>query len=243
MAVFSILTVLVSPIGGAIGAAAAFVVAYAYVFRLAGRRAGEDRYGAYADERGLDRHAKGSLPPLTPLLRMGDRRGAEQIMTGVLPGGLSGTLALYTYEVDVADTEDEPTIDYFDLTVALTDLPETAAAVSDLFCERQAGVRSAGGDAGMGTNRQLVVSDEAFGERYEVLFGPRDDEGRLRRLFSPDFVAWLTDDAPPELAFELVAGSLSVHLEGHVDTDEELDELCEVAGVIVERLRENARGR
>jgi hypothetical protein len=95
----------------------------------------------------------------------------------------------------------------------------------------------------MGTNQQLVVSDEAFGERYEVLFGPRDDEGRLRRLFSPDFVAWLTDDAPPELAFELVAGSLSVQLEGHVDTDEELDELCEVAGVIAERLRENARGR
>ena len=123
IAVFSILTVLARPLAGAIGAVAVLVLTYVIVFLLAGRRAGEDFYGAYAEERGLEHQRNGSLPAATPLLRSGDSRGAEQLITGDLPGGLSGTLALYTFELKTEDGEGEPDVDYFDYSVVLANLP------------------------------------------------------------------------------------------------------------------------
>ncbi len=240
-AVFSILTVIASPVAGAIGAAATLVLTYVVVFVIAGRRATEDFYSSYAEERGLARRLGGALPSATPLLRKGDRRGAVQIMTGELPGGLTGTLGLYTCESDTRDGDGEPDVDYFDYTVVLSDLPETAAKARGLHCERRSGFRVPGSEDPAAKGRRLELGDEAFERAFEIFFDPRDDERWLRGLFSPDFVAWLTATAPPGLAFELVAGSLNVNVEDHLDSVEELDELCEAAAVVAERLREAAR--
>ncbi len=88
--------------GFAIGAAAAagvVVIAVLCVFALANSAAHEDFFNAYATGRGLARiDGKTNLPPLTPLLRKGDHRYAEQRFNGVLPGGLNGSLCLYTIE-------------------------------------------------------------------------------------------------------------------------------------------------
>src|SRR5687767_3909526 len=47
---------------------------------------------------------KSQLPPVTPLLQRGDHRYAEQRFDGVLPGGVHGSLCLYTYEEDRKST-------------------------------------------------------------------------------------------------------------------------------------------
>lgn len=240
IAVFSILTVLASPIAGAIGAAVTLVGSYVIVFVLAGRRAAENLYAAYAKQRGLEHRSRGSIPALTPLLRRGERRSAEQIMTGELPGGLTGTLALYTCESDTSDGDDDAGTDYFDYTVALADLPESTAKLNgSLRCERRLGFRVPGSEDGVRHSRRLQLGDEEFDGAFEVFFDPRDDERWLRALFSSEFVAWLTDETRPELAFELVGGSLVVNVEDHLEHPEELDELCEAAAAVAERLRED----
>ena len=242
IAVFSILTVVASPLAGGLGAAVVLVGTYVIVFVLAGRRADEDFYGLYAEERGLLREQRGSIPPVTPLLRAGESRAASQVMTGELPGGLGGTLALYTYEldayeVDPGEDESEPEVDYFDFTVVLADVPE-AALLSELSCEPRAGVGRPSSMKASGRNRRLVLGDESFDSNYEVFFDPRSDERRLRALFSAEFTSWLTDEAPPELGFELASGSLNVNVEDHIESVDELDELCEAAAVVSGRLRE-----
>lgn len=246
-AVFSILTVLASPLAGAIGAAAVLVLTYVIVFVLAGRRAGEDFYGSYAEERGLEHRRNGSLPPATPLLSTGENRGAAQLLAGDLPGGLSGTLALYTYEfettyeLETEGGEGEPDVGYFDYTVVLAKLPE-AAVLSDISCEPRSELGGSGGRDAGDTRRRLLLGDEAFDTGYEVLFSPRGDERLLRALFSPEFTRWLTREAPPDLAFELASGSLGVSVEDHMDSVEELDALCAAAALIAARLRSAAPG-
>ena len=66
---------------------------------IANGRAREDFFNAYANGRGLSRvGGRSTLPPVTPLLQKGDNRYAEQRFNGVLPGGMDGSLCLYTYE-------------------------------------------------------------------------------------------------------------------------------------------------
>lgn len=87
--------------GVGIGAAAAggvVLLALLIVFLLARSAAAEDFFAAYAKGRGLERTSgKSGLPPLTPLLQRGDERYRQQRFDGVLPGGMNGSLAHYTY--------------------------------------------------------------------------------------------------------------------------------------------------
>src|SRR4051794_27279166 len=76
---------------GAIAAAAVVVVVLVIVWAIANWGAAEDFYIAYANGRGLARiDGRSTLPPITPLLRKGDSRYAEQRFNGVLPGGMDG---------------------------------------------------------------------------------------------------------------------------------------------------------
>jgi len=92
-----------------IGAGAAGVVlllALLIVFLIASSQAANDFFAAYAKSRGLTRIAgRGSLPPVTPLLQRGDRRYTDEIFNGLLPGGLSGSLAHYTFEETSTDSD------------------------------------------------------------------------------------------------------------------------------------------
>lgn len=232
-AVFSVLVVLAGPIAAAIGAFVVFAAAYVIVFIVAGRRASADFYEDYADEHGLSRLVDGSLPEATPLLRRGDRRGAEQVMSGLLPGGLDGTLALYTYEREAQESDEDA---YFDHTVVVTTLSGSPLRLGALYCERKLGLSGASGEAAAPGTRTLQLGNWAFDARYQLMRGGGSDDATVRRLLNPDFVSWLVGEAPPEIAFELVAKCLTVSIEGHLDTFEELDELCEAAAVIAATL-------
>jgi hypothetical protein len=228
-------------VGLALAAAAAIlVVSVAYV--IASGRAREDFFGAYAAGRGLSRSSgRIDLPPSTPLLRKGDRRYAEQVMNGVLPGGASGAIGLYTYEVKTTDSEGNTDTDYYRFTVVLHDVPAVAVRCSDVYCQRREGFRFM--DAAEDVFRRmqrLELESEALDKRYEIFFGARDDPNWMKQLFSPSFIVWLTTEAPDDFAFELSAGSLCVSVKDHYDDAAELDRLCAAAGAVAARLAEEA---
>ena len=226
---------------GAGGAVLVFLLVAAIVFAIASSRAKEDFFAAYARGRGLNRQQKGTLPATTPLLRKGDRRYGEQIMNGTLPGGLPGTVALYTYEEETTDSDGDRDTEYYRFTVVMHDLPAVAARVSDVCCQRRSGFRFMDSAEDVFRRMQrLELESEAFDKRFEVFYGANDAELFLKQLFSPSFIVWLAEQAPDQLAFELSAGSLCVNVKGHHDSAPEFDEICEAAAVVARRLAEEA---
>lgn len=228
-------------VGAAIGAGAAvavIVLLFLILFLIASGRAKEDFFNAYATSRGLNRQGgQGMLPPTTPLLRKGDRRYAEQIMNGTLPSGLPGALALYTYEERSRDSEGNEEVEYYRFSVVLHDIPAAAQHVSDVYCQRRSGFRwMDSAEDKFRRMKRLELESTDLDKRYEIFFGPNDDEVWLKRLFSPKFIVWLSEQAPDGLAFELSAGSLCVNRKGHHNNSADLDHLCEGAGEIARRL-------
>lgn len=230
--------------GAAIGAAAAalvVVVAVGIAFAVATSRAKEDFFEAYATGRRLNRVKKGSLPPSTPLLRKGDRRYGEQIMNGVLPGGLPGAAALYTYEVDTTDSDGDRDTDYYRFTVVMHDLPTVAPHLADLYCERRSGFRWTDSiEDAFKRMQRLELESEALDRRYEIFYGAHDSENWMKELFSPSFIVWLVEQPPDDFAFEFSGGSLCVNVKGHHDNAAELDRLCEAGAAVALRLTEEA---
>jgi len=222
----------------ALGALLVFLIAYV----IASGRAREDFFSAYASARGLNRTpGRTTLPPSTPLLRKGDRRYAEQVMNGTLPGGAPGALGLYTYEVETTDSEGNEDTDYYRFTVVLHDIPSAAAKVADVYCQRREGFRFMDSAEDLFRRMQrLERESEALDKRYEIFYGAADDTNWVKQLFSPSFIVWLTERPPEHFAFELSAGSLCVSVKGHCDNAAELDRLCAAAGEVARRLAAEA---
>ncbi|HEX2264719.1 MAG TPA: hypothetical protein VHH14_00380, partial [Solirubrobacterales bacterium] len=127
---------------GAAAAGAVFLLTLLIVWLLASGKAADDFFRAYAEGRKLQRtDGKSQVPPVTPLLRKGDRRYAEERFDGVLPGGLDGSLCLYTYEEESRDSDGNKQTTYMHHTIAMTQLPDTAPFVQELFCNRRFGFR------------------------------------------------------------------------------------------------------
>ena len=223
---------------GGVAAAAAVLLVLLIVYVLASNAAEEDFFSAYAEGRGLSRQSgKGHLPPTTPLLRKGDNRYTEQIMDGTLPGGLPGAIGLYTYEEETRDSDGNKDTTSYKFTVVMHDLPAVAPKVADLFCQRRSGFRFMdSAEDKFRRMQRLELESDALDRRYEIFYGANDDEIWMKRLFSPKFIVWLTEQPPKDFAFELSAGSLCVNVKGHYDTAEKLDTLCEAASHVARRL-------
>ncbi len=228
-------------IGGG-GALAVLLLALLVVFLIASSQAANDFFTAYADSRGLTRIAgKGSLPPVTPLLRKGDRRYTEEIFNGLLPGGLSGSLAHYTCEDTSTDSNGNRDTTYYHFTVAVSQLPETAPFLSELALQRRSGFRFLDGAEDVFRSRQRVeLESELADKKFEIFTGKSDDMVKARRVFPPTFIVWLGEEAHKGIAFELVAGAYVANIKGHLKTADELDAFCRDAAVIARRLDEEA---
>ncbi len=227
--------------GAAIGAAVAVGMALLVlliIFVLASGAAKEDFFSSYASARGLHRASgKTSLPPTTSLLRKGNRRYAEQVMNGTLPGGAAGALALYTYEVDTTDSDGDRDTDYYRFTVVLHDVPSVAAKVADINCQRRSGFRVLDSAEDVFRKMQrLELESEVLDKNFEIFYGPNDDEVWMKQLFSPTFIVWMTERTPKGMAWELSAGALCVYVRGHYDDAAELDAICVAAGEVASRL-------
>jgi hypothetical protein len=230
--------------GVAVGGGAAAVVlllAVMIVFVMASSQAKEDFFSAYASSRKLNRAGTMTLPPSTPLLRKGDKRYAEHVMNGTLPGGFPGAIGLYTYEVETTDSEGDHDTDYYRFTVVLHDIPHSAHKVSEVLCQRRSGFRFMDSAEDVFRRmKRLELESITHDKRYEVFYGAHDDENWLKQLFSPSFIVWLSDNAPENFAFELSAGSLCANVKGHKNSAAELDAICEAAAVVARRLAEES---
>ncbi|HSR94685.1 MAG TPA: hypothetical protein VLK56_07440 [Solirubrobacterales bacterium] len=232
-------------VGPAIGAAAALAVlllGLLVVFAIADSRAEDAFFTAYAEQRGMALSGKGPLPPATPLLRKGDARYAERALAGPLADGVDGVLALYTYEDETTDSEGNTQTNYYRYTVGLAQVPECARFVPELYCQRKSGLRALEKleDVFRRSKQRVKLESEALDERYEIFAGKEQDPNRLRRLFSPTFIVWLTDSAPEKFAFELVDGALCCYVHGHEKKAAELDTIRVASASVATRLREEA---
>jgi hypothetical protein len=228
-------------IGGG-GAIVVLLLALLIVFLIASSQASNYFFTAYAKSRGLTRiGGKASLPPVSPLLRRGDRRYTDEIFNGLLPGGLSGSLAHYTFEETSTDSNGNRDTTYYHYTVAVSQLPETAPFVSELALQRRAGFRFLDGAEDIFRSRQRVETEsELADKKFEIFTGKNDDMVKARRIFTPTFLVWLGEEAHKGMAFELVAGAYVANTKGHLKKADELDAFCKDAAVIARRLDEEA---
>jgi len=232
-------------LGAAIGGAAAagvFLVSLLIVFEIADSKAEEDFFETYAAQRGLALSGRGPLPPATPLLCKGDDRYAERALAGPLAEGVDGILALYTYEDETIDSEGNRQTNYYRYTVGLAEVPECAAHVPELFCQRKFGLRSLEKleDAFRRSKQRVKLESEALDKRYEIFAGTNQDQVWLRRFFSPTFVVWLAEEAPKKFSFELVGGTLCCYVSGHKENAAELDTVRAASATVAARLREES---
>ncbi len=234
--------ILLSVTVGAAAAGATFLLSLLIVFAIADSKAEDAFFETYASERGLALSGRGPLPPATPLLRKGDDRYAERAMAGPLADGVDGVLALYTYEDETTDSEGNRQTNYYRYTVGLAEVPECVAHIPELFCQRKSGLRALEGleDAFRRSKQRVKLESEALDERYEIFSGSEQDQVWLRRLFSPTFIVWLSEEAPKKFAFELVGGTLCCYVKGHKKSASDLDTVAAASASVAGRLREEA---
>jgi hypothetical protein len=233
---------LAGPAVGAAGLAATTIVALLIVFGVADSRSEDAFFQVYGEQHEMVVYGRGRLPEATPLLRKGNDRYAERALEGDLGGGVKGTLALYTYEDETTDSEGNRQTNYYRYTVGLAQVPECAAFVPELYCQRKSGLRALEKleDVFRRSKERVKLESEALDERYEIFAAKTQDANRLRQLFSPTFIVWLSDSAPEKFAFELVDGTLCCYVKGHKKKAAELDTIRAASTAVATRLREEA---
>jgi hypothetical protein len=234
--------ILLGPGIGAAAAAMALLLGLLIVFAIADSHAEDAFFTAYADQRRMALSGKGPLPGTTPLLRKGDERYAERALAGPLADGVDGVLALYTYEEETTDSKGNRQTNYYRYTVGLAEVPECAGFVPELYCQRKFGLRALEKfeDVFRRSKERVELESEALDERYEIFAGKGQDANRLRQLFSPTFIVWLSDSAPEKFAVELVDGTLCCYVNGHKKKAAELDTIRAASAAVATRLREEA---
>ena len=208
-----------------------------FIAQSRARRAEESLMAQYAGQRRLVYSPSGRLPESTPLLSAGTSRQTQDLMAGLLPGGLQGTLAHYTYYVRHSSGQGQSTTTPYPHTVVLVQVPESTAFVRRLLCQE----RRLGGGSFFGINLsgddEVVLESAAINERYRIKTGSGQDQAWLRELFTPVFIDWLATKAMAEFSFELVDGLLVVSVGERLDRADKLDWLCGAATYVAGRLR------
>jgi hypothetical protein len=237
-----VLAAAVHPAIGGIALVVLVLVGIVIVFAIADSRAADAFFSLYASEHQMELGGRAPLPPLTPLLRKGDDRYAERTLAGQLAPDCGGVLALFTYEEEHTDSDGNRETKYYRYTVALTSVPECQAHVPELYCQRKFGFRALEKfeDVFRGSKERVKLESDALDDKYEIFSRKDQDANWLRQLFAPTFIVWLTDDAPPKFAFELVDGNLCCYVSGHKEDAADLDTLSAATAAVARRLREES---
>jgi hypothetical protein len=221
-------------------------VVAALAFRRADRRAEDDFFSAFAAGAGLAHYATWDLLPLTPLLGAGDRRRLEHWMSGPLGDGVTGALALYTYDTRERRRSAEGVGEQWEhhrFTVAVVDAEAALQRLPGVYLRpRRALVARLDGSGDWLSGhalREVELESERFCERYDLRTGAESDEIPVRALFAPSFVLWLAEHPLP-LGFELSAGTLVVYVERRLEDAGHLAMLCEATAAIARRVAAEA---
>jgi hypothetical protein len=232
-------------LGPAIGAAiavGALLLGLLIVYAIADSHSEDAFFNVYGEQRGMVVYGRSRLPEATPLLRKGDDRYAERTLEGELADGVKGMLALYTFEEETTDGKGNRQTNYYRYTVGLAEVPECTGFLPELYCQRKSGLRALEKfeDVFRRSKERVKLESEAMDERYEIFSATGQDPNRLRQLFSPTFIVWLSESAPEKFAFELVGGNLCCYVSGHKKKAEELDTMRAAAAAVATRLREES---
>ena len=160
---------------------------------------------AFAKAHGLSFHPGGSLPPHGHLLTRGGK--VEGLCEGMLPGGVEGKLANYTYTYETTDSDGHSTSHTRRFTIVVTSVPQSIGFMPSL------GFHGAESEmTGIGAGLDQMVQVDLGG--HAGLKGSRcyrykgASETWTRRLFSPALIDWLAR-SEPDLGFELADGVLT----------------------------------
>jgi hypothetical protein len=232
----------VAPLIGAIAFVVIVALGVGIAFAVADRRAADAFFSQYAAKHDLVLGGRSDLPSLTPLLAKGDRRYAKRTLSGQLAADCGGVLALYTYEEQESDGQGGSETNYYNYTLGLTAVPECADRLPELYCQRKFGFRALQKveDVFRRSKQRVELESEALDDKYEIFSRKDQDANWLRQLFSPTFIVWLTDSAPPKFAFELVGGNLCCFVSGHKEDSADLEAISAATAMVARRLREEA---
>ncbi|MDQ3759603.1 MAG: hypothetical protein M3331_06655 [Actinomycetota bacterium] len=203
----------------------------------------------YARENRLGRE-RNPLPAVTPLLLQPWGRTDAHVF-GAHPSGFNGRIGVFNFV--------RPARMYLNVTmqlitrgwwspsdgnrmlVALTQLPESRRTLPVLLCERKYGgaILDSVEETARGLKRVRLESVE-LDRRYEVFTHPLQEPVWIRRLFSPSFVVWMTEELTQELSFEIFDGHLCVASPVKDEEKlsvEEVERMSKLAHTLTERVR------
>ncbi|MGB0121315.1 MAG: hypothetical protein WBP55_10220 [Solirubrobacterales bacterium] len=238
----AVVGVFIGPAFAGGGFVAGLVIGVLITLWVADHRAEEAFFDAYAKARGLTREKNVQLPAITPLLQKGDSRKTEEMFSGQLNDDFVGSLALYTYTVESTDSDGDRTETDYPFTVVFIQVPESVNDLPELMVQRKSGLKSLEKfeDAFRLKHERVTLESEAMRDRYEIFVRKDQDAIKVRRLFSPSFIVWLTEIPPKKFAFELVSGNLVAYVPKHRDSIDGFDEIIGVSCAIAARLRSEA---
>jgi hypothetical protein len=184
---------------------------------------------SYADRHGLV-HETGRPIASESLIRF--TTASDHSLTGTLPGGFDGTIALTSVASDDGTTHQ---------TLCTTSVPESIAFLPKLYC-RDASFKhtrsyTLGSEGFRSDWRGTEFESDAVNRTWAVQVAPDQDEGWLRELFAPTFLDWLGSHSPQDFTFEVVEGALTCRFDHAADDERDLDRLCELTAHVAERIR------
>ncbi|HEX8646416.1 MAG TPA: hypothetical protein VF715_05915 [Thermoleophilaceae bacterium] len=224
------------------GIAVTVLVVFAVAYWSARTRAATDFFAELAPRLGLEYSRYGDYVPMTPLLSAGDRRKYNHAMQGPLHGKLGGPtclLAHYTYETRHDAGEEVTVWKPHPFTVCAIDVGGPLLRFRGVYLRpRLSGLGLDNDWLNRGPKFDKVELESVrFNELYDLRHGSDQDEIALRELFSPTFVASLTEN-PLRPGFECKAGTLVVFIRGHEASEGKISMLLDTARSIARRLDE-----
>lgn len=230
-----------SPVAGVIAFVIAALVGVGVAHSMAGDKAEEAFYDAYAKSRSLTRSPK-PLGPATSLLRKGDKRRTDARFNGQLNPQFKGSMALWTYTEVSRDSKGNKTETDFPFTIVVIKLDDVAAHLSEMVVEKTDvfGIFNKLEDAMMGKLERLTLESQALDDRFEIFIQEDQDPVWVHRLFSPSFIVWLTEFPTKDFAFEFGSGKLIAYVPDHRDNTEDFDKVINDACVLAGKLQAEA---
>jgi hypothetical protein len=229
--------------GGIVGAAAAPVAVLLFVagvvWYLADRHAETAFWDHVASSIGFQPfYDPTALETTTPLLHAGDRRFWKHELMGPLGDtGLTARLAQYRYDVkEGEDDKGQARYSSHRYTICLIDMPDSMELFPGVYLREDRNLLS-GHDWLRGRGlRKVELESTEFCDAYDLQVAREQDDGRLRELFDPKTIVWLSDH-PLRPHIELRAGFLVVYVPGFVEDLGRVIWLLEAAERIAERVQ------
>lgn len=227
---------LASPVIGLVVFVVVFLLGLLVIFFIADSRAEDAFYDSYCATHGLTRVSSPYIGELTPLLRKGDKSKTDAMFQGELAPGINGSLVLYTYTEVSRDSDGDETETDYPFTLVHVEMPEIVSHLPRLTVENAGFKFFDKLEDKFSGHERVTLESEAFHKRYEVFVDKGQDQVWVRRLFSPTWIVWLTEQTPKGFAFELENGNLIAYIPKHRDDVAGLESMTEVSTDVAARL-------